>query len=263
MNRYAALFRARASALFQYRAAAIAGIFTQLFWGLVFTMVLAAFYRQGAQYGPISLETAMTFVWINQAFWLLVPWNVDKQVEAQISSGQIAYELVRPLDLYWLWFWRCLAMRIMPTLMRSLPIFIIAGLFLGLQQPASWQALCCFVVSVFFATLLSASITTLMLTSLFWTLCGEGLLRLIPPIAVFLSGLVVPLPLFPDWLQPFMMAQPFRAIGDIPCRLYTGMIAASDFGYYAAIQVGWMLLFILWGKWLMGRAMKKVVIQGG
>jgi ABC-2 type transport system permease protein len=263
MNRYLALFRARANALLQYRAAAIAGLFTQLFWGLIYTMVLSAFYREGSQYVSISLETAITFVWINQAFWLLVPWNVDKQVEAQISSGQIAYELIRPLDLYWLWLWRCLAIRTIPTIMRSLPIFVIAGLFLGLQAPVSWQALCCFIGSVCFSTFLSASITTLVLISLFWTLSGEGILRLLPPIAVFLSGLVVPLPLFPDWLQPFMLVQPFRAIVDIPCRLYIGIIDAGAFGYYAAIQIGWTLFFITLGKMLMHRAMKKVVIQGG
>lgn len=139
----------------------------------------------------------------------------------------------------------------------------MAGLFLGLKAPVSWHALSCFVGSVFFATLLSASITTLALISLFWTLSGEGILRLLPNIAIFLSGLVVPLPLFPDWLQPFMLTQPFRAVVDIPCRFYTGIIDAGEFGYYAAIQVGWAFFFIMLGKMLMQRAMKNVVIQGG
>ncbi len=260
MTGYFALFCARISALFQYRAAALAGLLTQLFWGLVYTMVLTAFYRGGAPYGSITLETAITFVWINQAFWLLVPWNVDKQVETQIMNGTIAYELLRPLDLYWVWFCRSFAFRLVPTVMRSIPIFIVAGLFLGLEAPASWQAFGRFIASVLFAVGLSASMTACVMVSLFWTLSGEGLLRLLPHVAIFLSGLVVPLPLFPDWMQPFMLNQPFRAVVDIPCRYYTGVVSES---YYFAIQIGWTLLFVIAGRQLMQRAMKKVVIQGG
>lgn len=263
MNGYIALFKTRVASLFQYRVAALAGLFTQLFWGGVYVMVLTAFYRQAAGNSPISLETAISFVWINQAFWLLVPWNIDKQVAAQIMSGQIAYELIRPVDLHWLWFWRSLALRIVPTCMRSIPIFIIAGLLFGLQAPPSWQALVGFIASVLLATLLSAAITTLAIIYLFWTLSADGLMRILPNIAIFLSGLVVPLPLFPEWLQPFLLVQPFRAIVDIPCRLYTGMIACDEFWFYAAIQIGWTLFFIVAGRCLIKRAMKRVVLQGG
>ncbi len=259
MSGYLAIFFTRIQALFQYRMAALAGMLTQAFWGLIYTMVLTAFYRDNPQSGPISLEVAISFVWINQAFWLLVPWNVEKQIEAQIRTGTIAYELVRPLDLYWVWFYRSLAFRIVPTLCRSLPIFVLAGLFFGLQAPASWQAFICFLLSVSLATVLSACITTLVLTTLFWTISGEGLLRLLPHVAIFFAGLVVPIPFFPEWLQPFMLAQPFRAITDIPCRFYTGMIH----WHYFAIQIGWTFFFIVVGRLLMKKAMNKVIIQGG
>ncbi|MBS0634745.1 MAG: ABC-2 family transporter protein [Verrucomicrobia bacterium] len=259
MQSYIKLFATRIHALFQYRVAALAGIATQVFWGLLYTIVIGAFYSESPESSPIALQTAISFVWINQAFWLLVPWNVDKRIEGQVLSGAIAYELIRPLDLYWVWFWRSLAFRIVPTIMRSLPIFIVAGLFFGLERPASGL----FFLSLLFSTLLSSAMTTIVMISLFWTLSGEGILRLLPHMAVFLSGLVVPIPFFPDWMQPFMLAQPFRAVVDIPCRFYTGLIPFDECGYYFAIQLGWALFFILAGRWLMDRALKKVVIQGG
>lgn len=263
MKPYLAIFKARLLTLMQYRAAALAGICTQIFWGIIYSMILTAFYGGGNSRAPITLEQALNFIWINQALFLVVPWNIDKEIEAQIKTGNVAYELVRPLNLYWLWFTRALALRVVPCFVRAVPLFIVSGLFFALQAPVSWQAALAFGGSLFCSLLLSSAITTVVTLSLFWTISGEGILRLVPHIAMFLSGLVVPLPLFPEWLQPFMMLQPFRAILDIPCRLYTGVIPVEVSGYYIAFQLGWTLLFIAWGKWLVARATHKVVLLGG
>ena len=44
MNSYVAIFKCRISALFQYRAAALAGCCDQVFWGLMRVMIFTAFY---------------------------------------------------------------------------------------------------------------------------------------------------------------------------------------------------------------------------
>lgn len=263
MRSYFAILKARMSILFQYRAAAIAGLSTQLFWGIVKVMILTAFYAQASSSPPISLSQAITFIWIGQAFLQLLPWNIDKEIEIQVRNGNVAYELIRPLDLYWIWFSRSIAMRLIPTLLRSFPIFVLAGLFFGLTKPISEIGGMIFGLSVLFSILLSATITTLVIISLFWTISGEGILRLLPHIVLVLSGLAVPLPLFPDWMQPFLNFQPFRGIIDIPSRLYMGIIPSEKAVYYLAFQLIWSLIFIGMGKFLMSKAMKKFVAQGG
>lgn len=263
MRAYFAILKGRLSILFQYRAAAIAGVSTQVFWGIVKVMILTAFYAQAAEPAPISLVQAVTFTWIGQALLGLIPWNVDKEVETQIKSGNVAYELIRPLDLYWLWFCRSMAMRVVPTLLRSIPLFILAGLFFGLIPPLSWLAGIAFGISLVFSALLSSAITTLVIVTLFWTISGEGVLRLLPHVVIVFSGMVVPLPLFPDWLQPFLNIQPFRCILDIPCRLYTGVIPSNEAFYYLAFQLLWGSIFVFTGRSLMKKAIKQLVIQGG
>lgn len=263
MKAYLAILKGRLSILFQYRAAAIAGLMTQVFWGIVKVMILVAFYAQATESAPISLTQAMAFTWIGQALLQLLPWNVDKEIEAQIKNGNVAYELIRPLDLYWLWFCRSMAMRLVPTLLRSIPLFALAGLFFGLISPVSWSAGAAFGISLLFSALLSSSITTLVIITLFWTISGEGILRLLPHIVVVFSGMLVPLPLFPDWMQPFLNIQPFRCIIDIPCRLYTGVIPSSEAFYYLAFQLLWGCVFIFAGKMLIKKAVKQFVVQGG
>lgn len=263
MISYLAILKIRMKVLFQYRAATLAGIFTQLFWGIIQIMILHAFYASVSGSEPISFSQAVNFIWIGQALLQLLPWSLDKEIEGQIKSGNVAYDLIRPLHMYGVWFMRSLAMRLVPTLMRCFPIFIIGGWLFGLQAPISLQAGIAFLFSVIFAILLSTSITTIVLISLFWTLSGEGIQRLLPHCAVLFSGMVVPLPLFPSWSQPFLNVQPFRGVVDIPCRIYMGIIPTSDAIYFLAFQLIWIAVFVILGRFLTKKALRQFVIQGG
>jgi ABC-2 type transport system permease protein len=259
MRGYLAVFTLRVKTLLCYRIAALAGIFTQLFWGFVLVMILQAFYKNSSLVEPLSLNQAMTFVWISQALLGLLPWSLDKEMSASIRSGTVVYELIRPLHLYPLFFIRSLAMRLTPALLRSLPIFLFGTFAFDLPPPVSLA----FFPSLLLALFLATAISTWLLISLFWTLSGEGLQRFVLGISGLFSGLVIPLPLFPSYLQPFFNVQPFRGLMDIPSRIYTGVISSPDIPYYLAFQLIWALIFILLGHLMLRRALKRLVIQGG
>ena len=57
---YLAAFRARFQLMLQYRAAALAGFATQLWWGAIRILVFAAFYGVNAAAAPISFTDAVT-----------------------------------------------------------------------------------------------------------------------------------------------------------------------------------------------------------
>jgi ABC-2 type transport system permease protein len=257
---YWALLKIQAKMQLQYRAAAVAGICGQLFWGLVSVMIFKAFYKEEIAASPLSLAETITFVWLSQAVWPLLPMRFDKEVEAEIRSGSIVYALTRPLSLYSLIFIKSFAGRLIPTLMCCFPIFIIAGLFLGLEAPVSLTAGFLYGISTILGLFLSATITASVSLSLFWTLSGDGVKRFLPHIVALLSGNLVPLP---SWIQPFLALQPFRAIIDIPSRLYTGVIPAGEALFYFAFQIIWICLFVYLGKQLMSKALKRLIIQGG
>lgn len=263
MRGYWAIFKIRVKTLMQYRIATLAGVVTQLFWGMVLTMIIRAFYAETSSIEPISANVAVTFIWLGQALLLLLPWNVDKEIEKQIKNGNVAFELLRPLHLYGLWYFRILALRVTPTILRSIPIFLIGGIWLDLSAPASWMSCGAFSISVILACFLSAAITALVTLSLFWTHSGEGIQRLLPSFSVLFSGMVVPLPLFPSWMRTFLDIQPFRGIVDIPCRLYTGLIPIEQTLYYYLFQLAWIILFVLWGQRVAHQALRKFVILGG
>jgi ABC-2 type transport system permease protein len=133
----------------------------------------------------------------------------------------------------------------------------------AMQPPDNLITLLLFLLSLTAAILLACAVTMLMHVILVLTVSGEGLNRIMPSLVMVLSGMIVPLPLYPDWLQPFLEAQPFRGIIDVPFRIYVGdILPAAALGDIAQ-QFLWILVFILLGHWLLNRSIKQLVVQGG
>lgn len=265
MRSYWAVLSARARLLFQYRAAAVAGIATQLFWGVMRVMIFSAFYASATltQEMPLTLQQTITYVLICQILLSTMPWTLDLEVEQMLRTGSVVYEMVKPLDLYSYWYARVLAMRCIPLVVKGIPLAILCFAFLDMSLPASAIHGVLFVVSLAGALLLSAAFTTLVMTSLFWTIVGEGIIRLLPMIILVFTGMLIPLPLFPDWLQPLLLILPFRGLLDTPLRFYTGSIASEMAFGPLAHQCFWIVALVCLGRWLVGRATHRLVVHGG
>jgi ABC-2 type transport system permease protein len=259
---YLSIVSSRFRTLLQYRAAAMAGVVTQIFFGLIRVMIYDAFYASSSVAQPMSADQVITYVWLGQAMLMLVLFHVDPDVAEMMRSGNVSYELTRPLDLYSLWFSRCLSGRAAPLLLRSIPIFVVAGLFLGLGAPASSAAFGLFVASSFLALLFSAAVVTLLTISLLWTLEGDGV-RYASGLIFFFSGIVVPLPLFPDWMQGVIAVLPFRGLIDTPFRIYIGQLHGTAALSSVALQIAWLAAFVVAGRMMLARGLRRLVVQGG
>jgi ABC-2 type transport system permease protein len=266
MKVYWAFLRLRFAVQLQYRAAAIAGLITNFFFGLVRAMVFVAFYALNLQPQPMTLEQAVTYSWLTEATFRLLPWTRDSEVLAQIRSGNVAYELCRPLNLYLNWYCRLIALRVAPTLLGSVPLLIFACLLPGdirAGLPVSPVAGLAWLAATLVALLLSCSITNLIAISTFWTTTGDGLIWILPAIAMILSGTIVPLAFFPDWLQSILKILPFAGLLDIPARFYSGLLPVREVFQYLALELAWTGFFVVLGLRLIAAGMQRVVIQGG
>lgn len=263
MKPYVAILSAKFRTMLQYRAAALAGLGCQLFFGWVILMGYRAFYAATDAPQPMTLREITSYVWLGQAMFALLPWLADMDVRLMMRQGTVAYELLRPVDVYWFWYSRAIAQRVAPTLLRCIPMFIIAFLFLGLEPPASLASGLAWAAATIGAVLLAAAITTLLGISLLWTLSGEGVNNLVPAMVILFSGILVPIPLLPGWAQTLLNALPFRGIVDIPFRLYLGNIPPSHVCGVLLHQFVWLAILVATSRWLLGRGLKRLVIQGG
>lgn len=271
MRPYLAYFAARFRAQLQYRAAAVAGIGTQIFFGIVNVMVLTAFYRASSEPQPLTVAQAVSYVWLAQALLLVLPFRVDRDVVDLIRTGGVAYELARPVRLQLVWLARGLADRTAPVLLRALPQLLFSTVVLralgwsdvALQAPASPPAGLLAALSALVGAAVAATIALLAASTLFWTIAGAGTSVLVATAIWILSGVSIPLPLFPDWFQPVLRALPFRAMIDVPFQIYLGSIEGVAIAREIALQLGWAgALFGL--AWIaIERGTRRVVVQGG
>jgi len=268
---YTAVVAARYRMLLQYRAAAFAGFVTQLFWGAIKLMVLGAFYAVATGEQPMTFAHVVAYVWLGQALLGLLPWNVDPELQEKMLTGSVAYELLRPLDLYTFWFARTLAFRTATTTLRSVPMIAFAAGVLpliGLEShalgpPPSLASGVMFAAALAATVLLATAITMVMHAALIWTLSGRGFNAIMSGVVSFLSGLIVPLPLFPDWMQGFLEWQPFRGLADVPFRIYSGNIAPEAAFADIGLQLAWCAVIIALGGAMVARGKNKLVVQGG
>jgi len=263
VSAYGSYFSARFRTLLQYRGAAIGGMVTQVFFGLILVMVYEAFYRSTVVAQPMALSQVRSYIWLGQAFLGMLPWNVEGEQRYLVRSGSVAYELLRPVNLYSLWFARSLAWRSAPTLLRSIPILALSFAFFGLSLPASPAAGAAWAAAMAGALLLSASMTTLLTILLMWTVSGEGVNVVLTALVILCSGMNIPLPLFPDWIRGVMEILPYRGLVDTPYRLYVGYSLPSDAPLLILQQLGWAAAIVGLGLLLMRRGLRRLSIFGG
>ena len=267
MKQYLSFFRIRFIAGLQYRAAAWAGIATQFAWGGMTLLMFWAFYQNGGDSFPMAFPQLSSYIWMQQAFLaMFMAWFIDNEILESITSGNIAYELCRPCDIYAMWFTKNMAIRLSRVVLRCAPILLVAALLpapFHITLPADWLAGVLFLLSVILGFLVLIAFSMLIYISAFYTISPMGMRFLATSVIEFFAGGIIPIPFFPEALQPLMYALPFASMQNAPFLIYTGHIRGAAALQSIALQIFWFVVLLTLGRLLMRRALRNVVVQGG
>jgi ABC-2 type transport system permease protein len=266
-KRYLSVFRIRFTSSLQYRTAALAGVATQFFWGFVLIMVYIAFYSSSDLEPPISLPQLVTYVWLQQSFLAFIMlWYRDDELFRLITTGNIAYELCRPGELYGFWYAKLLAQRMAGALLRCLPILVAASFLPSpyrMMLPPDFLSGVLFIISLLLGLLVLVAISMFIYISVFYTMSPYGSLLMFTVVGEFLAGMIIPVPLMPEWLQDVVYLFPFSWTADFPFRVYSGHFSRTEAAIGILLQLVWLVVLVTTGRRLMLRALRRVVVQGG
>lgn len=267
MRAYYSLFKMRLMKGLQYRTAALAGVGTQFFWGFMYIMIFEAFYGSTSTVQPISYRELIQVLWLQQSFLVFIMlWFRDGELFNLITSGNIAYELCRPIDLYGFWYAKLIAQRLAGAMLRSFPILLVACLLpypYNFTFPPSLIAFALFVVTLILGLILVVAISMLIYISVFYTMSPVGSLLIFGVFGEFFAGLVVPIPLMPEALKTIVYMLPFRYASDLPFRIYAGNIGMREALLGIWVQLVWIAVIVIIGKLWIRKALSKVIVQGG
>jgi len=267
MKAYLSVFRIRFAHAIQYRAAAVAGMVTQYAWGFMELLMFSAFYRVNPDAFPMTFQQTVNYIWIQQAFLaLFMTWFWENEIFETITTGAIAYEMVRPLDLYGRWFSQSAATRVARCVLRALPILVVAFVIPGplrMTLPPDAGQFLLFLLSALLALGVVVAFSMLIYISTFYTLSAVGARVVAAVVVDFLAGGTVPLPFFPSALRAVVELTPFAAMQNMPLRIYSGNIAGTDAALGIALQLFWLAVLVFAGRRWMMKAQAKVIVQGG
>lgn len=267
MRAYFSLFKMKLISALQYKAAAIAGISTQLFFGFVFIMVYLTFYESNNTTYPMEVNHLVNYLWLNQAFFALIYiWLKDKDFISMIKNGNIAYELCRPVNFYFKWYFSMYASRIASVTLRFLPVILIAFLLpspYNMTLPPTFMTFVIFIIALFISSVLVTSITLLYHIIIIYTLDEKGVISFLMVFGEIFSGGTVPIAFFPKAMQFIAKLLPFQYICDLPFRIYSGNIPLDKSFSVILGGIIWCIVIILFGYLLSRKALKRASVQGG
>ncbi|MCL2387444.1 MAG: ABC-2 family transporter protein [Defluviitaleaceae bacterium] len=267
MKPYTALFRIRFTNSIQYRVAAIAGLCTQFAWGFMYILAFGAFYSENPNAFPMTWEQMISYIWLQQAFMILfMIWFWENDIVESVESGSIAYELVRPMDLYNRWAVSIAASRMARCVLRAAPIIIVALILparFRLAPVMDFRMNALFLLSMILSLGVVIAFSMLIYISAFRTINSLGTRLTVAIAADFLMGGYIPIPFFPDTVRIIAEFSPFGSMQNTPLLIFSGYLSGDALVRGLGLQVFWLVVLVIIGRILMARSLKRVVAQGG
>ena len=263
MRAYLSVFGMRLRMELQYRGAMVGGIICQMFFGLILVALYRALYAGRPQ--TIPIENVTTYVWLQQAFVRMMLAS-DSDLLDKIRSGDISYDLCRPVNMYGFYYARIAAQKLMGSVMRAVPMLIFAFLLpkgWGMSLPASVISFLACLPALLLGFLCVCALENITVAFTMKTLDPRGIQGLLNLLMVTLSGNLLPLTLFPDSWQKVIALLPYAQLLDAPIRLYTGQYYPIDATDIYAVQAFWVVVLVILGVLLWNANRKRMIVQGG
>jgi len=243
-----------------YRQATLAGVTTNVVFGLLRSAVLVAVLAARGTVAGYDVATALTYVWLGQGLLTVVLLWGDTALSRRIRSGDVVVDLGRPWDLQAALLATDLGRAGFAVLTRLLPPAAFGALVFGFRWPEHRVSYLLFAGSVLLAVTVSFGVRFLLNVSAFWLLDARGVIAVWGVVGGLLCGLLLPLAWFPPWAQTVLWWTPCPALFQTPLDVF---LERGDPIVLLAHQLLWVALLLLAGRLALARGLRRLVVQGG
>ena len=260
LSSYLASAAASMKRLFAYRVANWAGLFTNCWFLLFRAFAIAAFYAGRTDVvASLSAHEAVAYMALTQSLLMVVPQWGRFGLGESVRSGQVALDLLRPIDFYGFYMSQRMGEAAWYFLMRSLPIAAVAAAIGFLVPPVDAFAFAVFFASVALASWIAHSIFFLAEATSFWLEADTGPRHLMMAFQALFGGLLLPLTFFPPAMREVANWLPFSCTLYTPVAIFLGKESVATVGR----QVGWAVLLAVAARIVVAAGARRVVAHGG
>jgi ABC-2 type transport system permease protein len=249
-----------------YRAATVAGVFTNTVFGLILAYTYLALWHERPHLGGYDRTQAVTYVWLGQsliAVTAVMGGGFEDELIERIRTGDVAIDLYRPADLQLWWLAADTGRAAFQLLGRGIVPLLAGAWLFRLALPAAPLRWAAFLAAVALGSVVGFALRYLVALSAFWLMDGAGAAQIAWLAGIFFSGMLLPLSVFPGALGEAARALPWSAQLQIPADVFLGVRSGPALWSAYLFQAAWAAGLLAAGRLLQGAATRRVVVQGG
>jgi viologen exporter family transport system permease protein len=228
----------------------------------IFVYFWRAVFANTSTLGGLNLQQTLNYILLAQILMPVIETRDVFRFGFLIRSGQVAIELLRPLDFQLRFYVENLAFLAI-FVVQKLPLFLIAWLVFGLQLPADPLAWGAFAISLILGQSALFFFDWTFACLAFYSTETWGLSVLRVGVGTFFSGALIPLTMMPGWLATLANALPFAQAIYIPISFFSGITPVTSAPQVWLIQLFWLVGLVAISRWVFGIALRRVTVQGG
>jgi ABC-2 type transport system permease protein len=239
----------------------------RLFW--VYLLMYSVYwvwktlYTQSPGAFGVSLKQMVTYAILGMILDIVLDVGPEWYIATQVRTGAIDTDLMKPLDFHFHMLARSVGEMLFGLGILALPAFAIGYFLFDLQPPGDATSSLLFAISVVFSFFVIFHISFLLGALTVVTLDIRNIAWAYYSLISFFSGQVVPLWLFPDFLQKISKVLPFQSIYYIPISIYIKTVSGREALQAMGLQVFWAIVLVFVSRWAWSRVNARLTVQGG
>lgn len=222
-----------------------------------------ALFRNSDSVQGVSADTMLVYTVISALISVVLSSDVEWRIMRSVSEGTIATSMLRPINVFSIFFAEDVGALIALLFQNVLPIFIIGCVIIGVPKPASAEAFAIFILSLILAFFINWFITVMVGMISFSVIEMSSIFQIKKHLIRLLSGSIIPIWFFPKWLSGVLNVLPFAYLYQLPLDIYIGKATGDEIVKGLTVQLTWLVITALAFTYFEKRVVKKVMVQGG
>ena len=222
-----------------------------------------ALYKGQGMVGDVDAESMLTYVVLSSVLSVLLITNVERRIEKSVEKGTVATDLMKPINLFGVYFAEDIGAVIALVFQNMLPILIIGSLMIRVPVMADVHDLPLFLISVIESFLINWFIAALFGMIAFTAVNIDALIQVKKHLLRLLSGSIIPVWFFPAGVARVLESLPFVYIYQLPLSIYIGRGTRAEHLRQMGIQSIWLVILAAAFLIAQKKAAGKVMVQGG
>lgn len=230
----------------------------------IYLMLWNAIYSQKGEETPLGGLTLNGMIWylVVTELVTLSKSNIFNQINEDVKGGAIAYQLNKPYSYIGYCFSNSFGETFTKLVTNTIAGIIVGLLFVGALKGFSIGSLPFIILSLGAGCCLNFFIYMSLALTSFWMEENSAFFWIYNKLVFTLGGMLLPLDMFPKWLQGISRYLPFAYVTYTPARLAVDF-SIRRFAQGFSIQLAYIGAFVLISALLYRRGVRNVNVNGG